>query len=218
MAKFIKKKTYYTGTVFEWNLPTGSTCPFALECKVTVDRLSGKFDIKKGLYKCYAASAERFPAVREHRHENFNFVKNGGIPLIPKDCNAIRIHSSGDFFNQKYFDMWVELAKNNPSVEMWAYTKSLQYWVNRINVIPNNLILTASYGGSQDYLINEYNLKNVIVYKSIDLVPDNRPIDNNDDYARMKNVNFALLDNNKISKKSDLTVTHKANKQLSFLL
>ena len=201
MSKFILKKTYYTGNVYEFNLPTGTTCPFALECKVVVDRLTGKFDVTKGQYRCYAASAERFPAVRNHRWNNFEYVKNNNIPIIPKNCKSIRIHSSGDFFNQKYFDMWVQLAKDNPEIEMWAYTKSLKYWVNRINDIPNNLILTASYGGSLDYLIEEYNLKNVKVYNNINEVPIERPIDKNDDYARIKNINFALLDNMKFSKK-----------------
>jgi hypothetical protein len=201
MSKFILKKGYYTGDVYEFNLPTGTTCPFALECKVVVDRLTGKFDVTKGQYRCYAASAERFPAVRNHRWNNFEYVKNNNIPIIPKNCKSIRIHSSGDFFNQKYFDMWIEIAKNNPEIEMWAYTKSLKYWVNRINDIPNNLILTASYGGKNDYLINEYNLKNVKVYNSIEDVPIERPIDKNDDYARIKNINFALLDNMKFSKK-----------------
>lgn len=199
-AKFVKKKTYYTGTVYEWNLPTGTTCPFALECKVTVDRHTGKFDVKKGQYRCYAASAERFPAVREMRWNNFEYVLNGGIPEIPKDCKAIRIHMSGDFFNQKYFDMWIELAKENFNIEFWAYTKSLKYWVNRINDIPNNLTLTASYGGKDDYLIEQYNLKNVKVYQKESEVPIDRPIDNNDDWARKPNVNFALLDNMKVSK------------------
>ena len=201
MSKFILKKTYYTGNVYEFNLPTGTTCPFALECKVVVDRLTGRFDVTKGQYRCYAASAERFPAVRNHRWNNFEYVKNNNIPILPIDCKAIRIHSSGDFFNQKYFDMWVKLAKDNPEIEMWAYTKSLKYWVNRINEIPNNLILTASYGGSLDYLIEEYNLKNVKVYNNINEVPIERPIDKNDDYARIKNINFALLDNMKFSKK-----------------
>lgn len=203
-GKFVKNTKYYTGIVYEWNLPTGSTCPFALECKVTVDRITGKFDIKKGQYRCYAASPERFPAVREHRWNNFDFVKNGGIPNIPNQCKSIRIHASGDFFNQEYFDMWLELARNNPNIEMWAYTKSLQYWVNRINDIPDNLILTASYGGRQDALIEQHNLKNVIVYPNLESVPKERPIDNNDDWARVKNINFALLDNMKISKKADL--------------
>ena len=201
MSKFILKKGYYTGSVYEFNLPTGTTCPFALECKVIVDRLTGKFDVTKGQYRCYAASAERFPAVRNHRWNNFEYVKNNNVPIIPEKCKSIRIHSSGDFFNQKYFDMWIQLANDNPNIEMWAYTKSLKYWVNRINDIPNNLILTASYGGSLDYLIEEYNLKNVKVYNNINEVPIERPIDKNDDYARIKNINFALLDNMKFSKK-----------------
>jgi hypothetical protein len=193
MRTLIKKNSYYTGEVYEWNLPTGTTCPFAMECKVTVDRLTGKFDIDKGQYRCYAASAERFPGVRNSRWQNFESVKNNIKPIIPNKCKSIRIHSSGDFFNQKYFDMWLEIAKENANVEMWAYTKSLNYWVNRINEIPNNLILTASYGGKLDYLIDEFNLKNVKVYKSADDVDDNRPIDFNDDYARMPNINFATF-------------------------
>ena len=199
-GKFIKNKKYYSSEVYEWNLPTGTTCPFALECKVTVDRITGKFDIKRGQYKCYAASPERFPAVREHRWRNFELVKEGIKPIIPKDCKAIRVHASGDFFNQKYFDMWIEIAKENPSIEIWAYTKSLQYWVNRINDIPNNFILTASYGGRQDELIEKHNLKNVIVYTSPLFVPEDRPVDSNDDYARTPKINFALLDNLKNKK------------------
>lgn len=198
---FVLNKKYYEGEVWEWNLPTGSTCPFALECKVTVDRQTGKFDVSKGLYRCYAASPERFPAVRKHRWDNFEFVLNGGVPEITKKCRAVRIHASGDFFNQKYFDMWIELAKNNPGVEFWAYTKSLKYWVSRLGEIPDNLTLTASYGGRDDQLIKIHNLKNVIVYNRREDVPDDRPIDNDDHWARIKGINFALLDNMKFSKK-----------------
>ena len=201
MSKFVKKKTYYVGEVYEYNLPTGTTCPFAMECKVVVDKITGKFDVTKGQYRCYASSAERFPAVRNHRHNNFDFVRSGGVPEIPKDCKAIRIHSSGDFFNQTYFDMWLKLAEDNPDVEMWAYTKSLKYWINRLNDIPKNLILTASYGGKADNLIERFNLKNVKVYAELEEVPSNRPIDTNDSFARIPNVNFALLDNMKYSKK-----------------
>jgi hypothetical protein len=200
--KFIKNKKYYEGDVYEWNLPTGTTCPFALECKVTVNRLTGKFDVKKGQYRCYAASPERFPAVREHRWKNFEYVKNNNKPIFPKDCNSLRIHAAGDFFNQAYFDMWLELANENQQIEMWAYTKSLKYWINRINEIPNNLILTASYGGRNDELIEKYNLKNVKVFINKDLITDGRPIDYNDHYARIPNINFALLDNMKNSKKN----------------
>jgi hypothetical protein len=206
-GKFVKNTKYYRDTVFEWNLPTGTTCPFALECKVIVDRITGKFDIKKGAYRCYAASPERFPAFRQHRWNNFELVKEGLVSIIPIGCNAIRIHSAGDFFNQDYFDMWLKLAEQNPTIEMWAYTKSLKYWVKRINEIPENLIITASYGGREDYLIEEHNSKNVKVYDSVDSVPNDRPIDNNDDWARKPIVNFALLNNMKIPKKSIINKT-----------
>ena len=96
--------------------------------------------------------------------------------------------------------MWLKLAEDNPDVEMWAYTKSLKYWINRLNDIPKNLILTASYGGKADDLIERFNLKNVKVYAELEEVPSNRPIDTNDSFARIPNVNFALLDNMKYSK------------------
>ena len=203
--KFVKNTKYYTGVVYEWNLPTGHTCPFALECLVKVNRETGKFENKSNAYKCYAAAPERFPGVRNHRWNNYEYVLNGNKPILPKDCKAVRIHASGDFFNQSYFDMWIEIAKENPTVEFWAYTKSLKYWVNRLNEIPNNLVLTASQGGRNDELIEKHGLKNVIVYPRIDLVPSERPIDSNDDWARKLGINFALLDNQKVKKKSEIT-------------
>jgi hypothetical protein len=193
--KFVKNTKYYRGTVYEWNLPTGTTCPFAMECRVSVDRTTGKFDITRGEYRCYAANAERFPAVRQHRWKNFEGTLKGEMPDLPKGCKAVRIHAAGDFYNQRYFDMWIEYAAAHPGVEMWAYTKSLSYWINRIDDIPVNLTLTASYGGRQDDLIEKHGLKNVIVYPSALFVPSDRRIDTNDDEARRPWVNFALLDN-----------------------
>jgi len=71
----------------------------------------------------------------------------------------------------------------------------LKYWVKRINDIPDNLVLTASYGGRSDELISEFNLKHTIVIKSKDDAIG-LPIDYNDDEARKPNVSFYLLDNN----------------------
>lgn len=194
--KFIKNKTYYSDTVYEWNLPAGTTCPFAKECKVSSDRITGKFTTHSGSFKCYAVKSERFPAVREHRWNNFDFVKRGGIPELPSDCRRVRIHASGDFFSQEYFDMWLNLCRESPAVEFWAYTKSLPFWVKRIDDIPANLTLTASYGGKYDDLIDAYQLKSAKVYRSISIVPPGMRVDTNDDLARIKRESFALLDNN----------------------
>jgi hypothetical protein len=192
--KFVKNTKYYTGTVYEWNLPTGHTCPFALECLVKVDRETGKFENKSNAYRCYAASPERFPAVRNHRWANYEYVRKSNKPVLPKDCKAVRIHAAGDFFNQAYFDMWIEIANENPDVEFWAYTKSLKYWVNRINDIPANLVLTASAGGRNDELIDQYKLKHVQVVKDETLAPAEL-VDTNDDLARIPELNFYLIDN-----------------------
>jgi hypothetical protein len=193
--KFIKNTKYYTGTVYEWNLPAGTTCPFAKECKVCVDRVTGKFDIKRGQFRCYAASAERFPAVREHRWNNYEFVRAGLVPVLPKDAKHVRIHASGDFYSQKYFDTWLQIARDNPDVKFWAFTKSLTYWVARMGAIPENLILTASWGGLLDNLIEQYKLKSAKVVKSVEEAAG-MPIDTNDDYARLPDISFFLLDNN----------------------
>ena len=76
-GKFSKNKKYYTGIVYEWNLPTGTTCPFAVECKVSVDRVTGKFTSHGSVFRCYASSAERFPSARERRWMNYEYVKKG---------------------------------------------------------------------------------------------------------------------------------------------
>lgn len=199
--KFVLNKTYYRGPVYEWNLPTGWTCPYARECLVKVDKTTGKFQNKSDAYKCYAASAERFPGVRKMRWANFEYALKGGKIILPSDARAVRIHMSGDFFNQTYFDNWLNTAMVNPEIEFWAYTKSLKYWVARLQQIPMNLILTASYGGGEDWLIDKHNLKNVKVFRSASEINDGRPIDTNDDYARIPDVNFALIDNFAIGKK-----------------
>tara|TARA_R100000951_G_scaffold3125_1_gene4487 strand:+ start:52 stop:648 length:597 start_codon:yes stop_codon:yes gene_type:complete len=192
--KFLRKTKYYEGIVYEWNLPSGFTCPFAMECLVKVDRHTGKFDNKSKAYRCYSAMQERFPAVRNHRWANFDFLRDGGKPEIPKKAEAVRIHMSGDFYSQDYFDMWLDICNENPKIEFWAYTKSLKYWVKRINEIPGNLILTASKGGRNDNLIDEYNLKNVEIIKTKEDAKG-KPIDTCDDQARIPDVNFCLLDN-----------------------
>ncbi len=194
MSGYQKKTKYYSDVVYEFNLPVGHTCPFAETCLVKVDRNTGKFVNKSIDYKCYAASAERFPGVRDSRWTNFSDAKDGVVPAPPKVAKRIRIHGSGDFFSQAYFDRWLEICTEHPEKEFWAYTKSLLYWNRRINDVPSNLVLTASMGGKHDHLIKHLNLKHVVVVKSFN--DTNLPIDTNDDLARDPNIKrFALVDN-----------------------
>jgi len=198
--KFMKRKTFYPFPVYEFNLPSGWSCPFANECKVCVDRITGKFNRIGNKFRCYASSSERFPNVRKARWHNFDLVKKGIKIEIPKDATHIRIHGSGDFFTQWYFDEWLEIAIKNPKVRFWAFTKSVQFWVNRLDKIPTNLILQASKGGFQDDLIEKHDLKFAEVFLDIKDVPEGMKIDVDDTLAMNGNESFALLDNFKYKK------------------
>ena len=200
--KFQKRKTFYPFPVYEWNLPAGHSCPFAKDCKIKVDRITGKFETIGKVYRCYAASAERFPGVRESRWKNFEYVTKHRSLEIPKDATHIRVHSSGDFFSQWYFDMWMDIARENPDVKFWAFTKSIRFWVNRLGTIPDNFTLQASYGSMDDKLIDKHNLKFAKVFTDKDeAIKSGLPIDYDDTLAMSGSQSFALLDNFKYSKK-----------------
>lgn len=191
---FVRKDGYYTGTVYEWNLPTGWTCPGARECLVRVDRETGKQDNRSNGYRCYAAAAERFPGVRQSRWGNLEIARSGLLPPLPRAARAVRIHSSGDFFSQGYFDTWLEYAAANEGVAFWSYTKSLPFWIARLGSVPHNLTLTASVGGKWDHLIGEHGLRSATVVNLADLPPGGA-VDTNDDLARTSGESFFLLNN-----------------------
>jgi hypothetical protein len=200
--KFQLKKTFYPFPVYEFNLPAGHSCPFARDCKIKVDRVTGKFDVIGKGYRCYAAPSERFPGVRESRWKNFEEVIKTHKIELPKDATHVRIHGSGDFFSQWYFDLWLQVARDNPKVKFWAFTKSIRFWIERLNEIPPNLTLQASYGSYDDDLIEKYHLKHAKVFTDRDeAIASGLPIDYDDTLAMSGNQSFALLDNNKYSKK-----------------
>lgn len=202
MLKFIKTRRFYKFDVHEFNIPAGHTCPFAKDCKICVDRYTGKFDTTGDLYRCYAAISERYPNVRKQRWANLEGLYNGEIPVVPKEATHVRIHGSGDFYSQGYFDMWLDVVRKNPEVKFWAFTKSIQFWINRLGQIPMNLQLNASYGGYQDHLIGANHLKFAVVYNDIKVaLATGLPIDKENNKAMNPGGGFILLDKNIIKHK-----------------
>lgn len=188
------------------SLLAGWSCPFANECLTKVDLTTGKiWDGPQQKFRCFSATQENiFPQTRAQRQHNFELLRSLSSPqemaeLIhaslpnPKK-KIIRIHVSGDFFNQKYFDAWILVAKRNPEFLFYAYTKSIQFWVNRINEIPDNLKLTASIGGKQDSLVYQYNLKyNLVVSTPEEAAEKGLSIDHDDSHAYAQDKSFAIL-------------------------
>jgi hypothetical protein len=127
-----------------WNLTAESTCPNST-------KLCRKF--------CYAKKAERlYPSVRKSRTEQMeestksDFVENMintinwqlGCRSIKGKKIYFRIHESGDFYSQKYFNNWVAISKVFPDIKFMAYTKSVKYIKNTEMSIPSNFVLRYS--------------------------------------------------------------------------
>jgi hypothetical protein len=199
--------------IYTFSIVSGYTCPFAKDCLAKVDRLTGKLtDGPHTQFRCFSASQEAlFPAVRKSRWDNFekilNAIKNNTLVelimnSIPKKATVIRVHVAGDFYNQAYFNAWMQVARNRPDIIFYAYTKSISYWVNQLGNIPSNFKLNASYGGKQDSLIEQYNLKYAKVVFSVEQA-GNLKIDHDDTSAYMRDESFCLLIHNTQPKGSE---------------
>ena len=196
--------------VYSFDLLSGHSCPFAKDClaKVVIQDDGSKklVDGPDTEYRCFSASQEVvFPGVYNARSKNFEALRGKTKEQIfsileselPKDAGVIRIHVAGDFFNAEYFKAWVGLAILNPEILFYAYTKSLPYWVNNRDLIPENMILTASRGGRMDHLIEEDNLRSVkVVFSQYQARKLRLQIDHDDSHAAIPakaGKDFALL-------------------------
>lgn len=188
------------------SLASGWACPFANECLTKVDPVTGKItDGPHQQYRCFSATQENiFKPTRQQRWNNFQALKSCSTSQEMADLiqNAlphpkkkiVRIYVAGDFFNQKYFDAWMIVAKNNPDYLFYTYTKSLGFWVARLDSMPSNLKITASVGGRQDELIEKHNLKYVKVVKSPEEAESlGLELDHDDSHAYASDKSFALL-------------------------
>ena len=203
LLSFQKGNSKLGKNIFTFSIISGYTCPFAKDCLAKVDRITGKLtDGPDTQFRCFSASQEAlFPAVRKSRWDNFekivNAIKNNTLVelitnSIPKKATIIRVHVAGDFYNQAYFNAWMQVARNRPDIIFYAYTKSIGYWVNQLGNIPSNFKLNASYGGKQDNLIEQYNLKSVKVVYTVEQA-GNLVIDHDDTSAFSQDKSFCLL-------------------------
>lgn len=103
---------------------------------------------------CYALKAERmYKAVLPARRHNFEASRIDSFDLNmheliqkhQKKIKQVRIHESGDFYNQAYLLKWYMIALNNPGLTFYAYTKS--FHLNFAGK-PKNFVLIASFDSS----------------------------------------------------------------------
>ena len=158
-----------------FDLPSGKTCPKANECLAYVEmNAKGKTVLKEGknsIFRCFAASQEnQYPNVYKARKYNldlilkslkgkygfyrtYELIHNSIQKHKTRNINKVRIHSSGDFFSGEYLRCWFAVARLNPLMKFYCYSKSLHLFGTNVS-IPDNFYLTASLSGKMDRLIH----------------------------------------------------------------
>lgn len=206
------------GDIITLSLPAGHSCPFAKNCRSCATlkavtnhgKVGNGFGIQDGPeteFRCFTAIDEVMrPAVRLARWWNFLVLlaacKKGKahvVSLIERSLptskwRPTRPHVAGDYFTQIYFDAWLEVARKNPNRIFYSYTKALPLWVRRLGQIPTNFKLTASRGGTHDWMIEQYGLRCCVVVKSQEEADAlGLPVDHDDSHAYGNGGDFALI-------------------------
>ena len=188
-----------------FTLPAGYTCPGAKDCLAFADRKTGKItDGEHTEFRCFMASLEAtFPSLREMVWDNLTSIRSAlknGVDAcadlicesLPKKFDVMRVHVGGDYFNVKYLQAWIEVAKRNPDKIFYSYSKSLHLF--KQFALPENLVLTASRGGKHDDLIDLHGWKEaLVVYSEQEAIDKGLEIDHDDTHAAFGEENFALL-------------------------
>lgn len=130
-----------------WSLPAIKTCPNACDaCK----------------YWCYAVKSEKaYPGCLPCRERNLKasmqdnfvdlmtaYIRGAAGHYLYKAAKRIvvRIHESGDFYSQDYYNKWVQIAINCSdlkNVVFMAYTKSVSFVKNGLPR-PKNMVVRFS--------------------------------------------------------------------------
>lgn len=165
------KGLWYDEHKHEWKIVT--TCPSAGQCKLICYARKGGY-VQFPAAFTFSAKVLNFllndwqgfkqQLIREIEEEYRNF-KAKGITVV------IRWHDSGDFFNEKYLQIALDIARGTPEVIHYAYTKQVGM-VDKANK-PKNFVFNYSVGGTQDVDIKPEHKKSIIVPKTYfkDLFP-----------------------------------------------
>jgi len=159
------------------NLPCKLTCPFADICKRHKGRPVFNDSGECTAYQCYASKGlYNGTRPKEHSATNWEITKLPEFAqVIQPEIDrfkgpAIRLHTSGDFYNGAYVTKWVSIARANPNKLFYAYTKSIPYFLKNdgtyFDWIPNNLKVIFSYGGKYDHLIDRSRHAHAVIFRS----------------------------------------------------
>lgn len=162
---------------------------FSIPAYKAIVNVSGEYqEIKtcpnagKCLNFCYASSGNYFFSnVIIAHHRNLNFVMNSPKEFIQtaieeiqkRKIKILRIHDSGDFFSENYLNLWLEIIKENPMVQFYAYTKNIPLFRKFQKEIPKNFTYIFSFGGTKDSEIDLKKDRHAKIFNSLETLKEN---------------------------------------------
>lgn len=181
-------------------LPSGHTCPGALQCLAMADRETGKItDGPQQTFRCYEASIEGLrPNVRESRWRNFEIIRglnpSEATDLLVAGIGAVLDHKSthvrwftgGDLYSVVLRDAIFQTCRETEELIHYFYTKNLPLLApsyNRLITLPDNLRVVASWGGKFDYLAPLFPRTARVVHTREEAERQGLPIDTTDRLA-----------------------------------
>jgi hypothetical protein len=170
-SKLVKTAKKFDVKINNFSIPAGNdkksgkiTCPFAGKCIKLCYAKKGAYrwgNVERALTRRYESSKE----------ENFVELISNELNKIRKNKQLyIRIHDSGDFYSPAYFAKWLEIARLNPTVRFYAYTKSHSF-IRGIQ-LPENFDLIFSLGSTKDELIDQETERHSKIFYSADEMID----------------------------------------------
>lgn len=147
--------------VINLNFPIEYTCKHTCECYTEK--------------ACYAESGCYLYSDNQASYsENFNFFcavdsetfcKAVQMAIEKMGFKLFRYFTCGDIVNYRFFECMVTIAKENPSVRFWSYTKKYEIvnrWLDENGTLPENLTIIFSHwlnhDGSYFPMDNRHNL------------------------------------------------------------
>ena len=216
LFKFGVNNTKLKNTI-TFSKSSGLTCPGANKCKAYAHMNNqGKRSVKRFKdteFTCYSATLEAlYPSLYNLTRHNTSLLNeyikkddfNGLVECFnvslnskrSKNINLVRWNQSGDIYSRFELEALKEVCELNKDLIFYFYTKNLILFPTNRS-IPNNMKITASYGGKYDYLIDRGYFKRFskVVFSENEAKLLNLPIDIDDTHAyEDKGANgFALL-------------------------
>lgn len=184
---------------YGFSLTSGDSCPYAGSCRELCFRQRDENRFKKRVLAKVDNNFQMLKSLKTTKEmadliERSINMESGALKSL-----VFRIHNGGDFFSEKYFRAWIEVAKRFPNKLFYAYTTSVKFWINNMDIIPKNFVLNASWDSApkSQELIVKHKLKTAFIVDSKEQAEElGLEIDKDDSLAWGGKKSFALLQHN----------------------